>query len=143
MSRALKDYDSVRSLLPGKVGFADQPEPDRTGRLEELAPGYSVWDARPAIAAMRAVKTQGEVGFIERAIGATVAAHRAAWRKIRPGVHEYEVSGVMIGKMLELGCSRPAYAPIVGSGPRALTLHYVENSGRLESGELVLMDVGG
>ena len=143
MSRALEDYGYVRSLLPGKVGFADQPEPDRTERLEELATAHSIGDARPTIAAMRAVKTQGEVGFIERAIEATVAAHRAAWRKIRPGIHEYQVSGVMIGKMLELGCSRPAYAPIVGSGPRALTLHYVENSGRLESGELVLMDVGG
>ena len=143
VSRALEDYGYVRSLLPGKVGFADQPEPDRTERLEELAPGYSVGDARPAITAMRAVKTEGEVGFIERAIGATAAAHRAAWSKIRPGVHEYEVSGVMIGKMLELGCSRVAYAPIVGGGARALTLHYVENGGRLESGELVLIDVGG
>ena len=143
MSRALEDYGHVRSLLPGRAGFADQPEPDRTERLEELATGRSIGDARPAIAAMRAVKTQGEVGFIERAIEATVAAHRAAWRKIRPGIQEYQVSGVMIGKMLELGCSRAAYAPIVGSGARALTLHYVANNGRLESGELVLMDVGG
>ena len=143
VGQALESYDWVRSLLPGKVGFADQPEPDRTERLRELAEGRPIEDARPAIAALRAVKTDGEVGFIERAIGATIAAHRAAWSKIRPGIGEYQVSGVMIGKMLELGCSRPAYAPIVGSGPRALILHYVENSGRLESGELVLMDVGG
>jgi len=143
VSRALEDYDSVRSLLPGKLGFADQQPPDRTERLEELAKGHSVGDVRPTIAAMRAVKTEGEIRLIERAIGATIAAHRAAWQKICPGIHEYQVSGLMIGKMLELGCSRVAYAPIVGSGPRALTLHYVANSGRLESGELVLMDVGG
>ena len=143
VSRALKDYGSIRSLLPGKIGFADQPEPDRTRRLQELAKGHAIGDVRPSIAAMRAVKTEGEIGLIERAIGATIAAHRAAWRTIRPGIHEYEVSGAMIGTMLELGCPRVAYAPIVGSGPRALTLHYVANSGRLESGELLLMDVGG
>ncbi len=143
VSRALEGYSSIRSLLPGKVGFSDQPEPDRTGRLEELAGGHSIGDVRPTIAAMRAVKTEGEIGLIERAIGATIAAHQAAWRTIRPGIHEYEVSGAMIGKMLELGCPRVAYAPIVGSGERALTLHYIANSGRLETGELVLMDVGG
>ena len=143
VSQALEDYDSIRSLLPGKAGFADQPEPDRTEGLEELAAGHSIGDVRPTIAAMRAVKTDGEIGFIERAIDATIAAHRAAWRKIRPGMHEYQVSGVMIGRMLELGCSRPAYAPIVGSGQRGLILHYIANSGRLKSGELVLMDVGG
>jgi Xaa-Pro aminopeptidase len=143
VGQALRGYDAVRSLLPGKTGFADQPALDQTERLEELAKGHSIGDARPTIAAMRAVKTDGEIGLIERAIDATIEAHRVAWTRIRPGMHEYEVSGMMIGKMLELGCSRVAYAPIVGSGPRGLTLHYVANRGRLESGELVLMDVGG
>ena len=33
-------------------------------------------------------------------------------------------------------------APIVGSGPNAAILHYSKNRRRLDSGELVLMDVG-
>jgi Xaa-Pro aminopeptidase len=40
------------------------------------------------------------------------------------------------------GCERNAYAPIVGSGPDSTILHYSRNSRRMDSGELLLMDVG-
>jgi Xaa-Pro aminopeptidase len=40
------------------------------------------------------------------------------------------------------GCERSAYAPIVGSGPNALVLHYSRNGRRMDLGDLLLMDVG-
>jgi Xaa-Pro aminopeptidase len=42
----------------------------------------------------------------------------------------------------EHGCERHAYAPIVGSGGNAAILHYSKNTRRMDSGELILMDVG-
>jgi Xaa-Pro aminopeptidase len=40
------------------------------------------------------------------------------------------------------GGSGPAYPPIVGSGDNATILHYIENTARLERGQLVLIDAG-
>ncbi len=48
----------------------------------------------------------------------------------------------MTNVYLERGCERSAYAPIVGSGPDSVVLHYMANRRRMDSGEVVLMDVG-
>jgi Xaa-Pro aminopeptidase len=40
-----------------------------------------------------------------------------------------------------LGCERNAYAPIVGSGPNSVILHYSANKRRMDAGEVVVMDV--
>ena len=41
------------------------------------------------------------------------------------------------------GCERPAYAPIVGSGFNSTVLHYSEDSGTMQSGDLVVIDAAG
>ena len=38
--------------------------------------------------------------------------------------------------------ARTAYLPIVGSGPNACTLHYIDNGRQMEDGDLVLIDAG-
>ncbi len=48
----------------------------------------------------------------------------------------------MTNVYFQRGCERSAYAPIVGSGPNSVILHYMTNHRRVDSGELVLMDVG-
>jgi Xaa-Pro aminopeptidase len=48
----------------------------------------------------------------------------------------------MTGTYFEHGCDRSAYSPIVGSGPNSVVLHYMTNHRRIDSGEVVLMDVG-
>jgi Xaa-Pro aminopeptidase len=48
----------------------------------------------------------------------------------------------MVDAYGELGCERSAYAPIVGSGPNSTILHYMANRRRMDSGEVLLMDVG-
>jgi Xaa-Pro aminopeptidase len=110
--------------------------------LQKLAPAREIADARQHIARLRAVKSEAEIAAIQKATDATMGAHRAAWSKIKPGLMEYEVAGVMSGSYFGGGCERHAYAPIVGSGPNAAVLHYSVNSRRMDAGELLLMDVG-
>ena len=43
-------------------------------------------------------------------------------------------------RIFRTGCERSAYAPIVGSGPNSVILHYTANR-RRDSGEVVVMDV--
>ena len=73
---------------------------------------------------LRTVKSAAEIALLRKASEASIAAQEAGMRAIRPGVRERTVAGVEIAKMMEEGCERVSYAPIVGSGPNATTLHY-------------------
>ncbi len=65
---------------------------------------------------LRMIKDAGEVQFIRNATTASMAAHVAALKAIRPGMPEREISALMQYEFGKRGCERPAYAPIVGSG---------------------------
>lgn len=118
-------------------------EPDPNHRIAPLAGDLERADLRPVLGAMRRVKSTGEIALIEKAVAATVAAHRAAWKRVRPGLMEYEVYAAMAPVLLQHGCLRPAYPPILGAGRNSVTLHYTRNTAALEAGDLLLSDVGG
>jgi Xaa-Pro aminopeptidase len=111
-------------------------------RLRSLAPLREQADAASVLGPLRAVKSAAEIGLIQRATDVSVEAHLAAWRRMAPGLAEYQLAATMTGFMLEHGCEGNAYAPIVASGPEATILHYSANARRVQAGELVLMDVG-
>jgi len=116
---------------------------DVSGRkLKSLAVLHEEADAGQVIARLRMVKSTAEIELITKATDATVAAHLAGWKKTRPGVWEYEIAAEMTNAYFERGCERNAYAPIVGSGPNSVILHYAANHRRLDSGETVVADVG-
>jgi Xaa-Pro aminopeptidase len=107
-------------------------------------PNYiSIRDGHMLVAHLRMVKDQGEVQFVTKATDASEAAHRAALKAIHPGVSEREISALMQYEFGKRGCERPAYAPIVGSGFYSTVLHYSSDSGVMQAGDLVVMDVGG
>jgi Xaa-Pro aminopeptidase len=110
-------------------------------KLERLAPLRDISDARAAIAKLRMKKSPEEIALIERSTNVSIEAHRAAWKRAAPGLHEYQVAATMTNIFTENGCERPAYASIVGSGPNSVILHYSRNKRRMDSGEVLLMDV--
>jgi Xaa-Pro aminopeptidase len=111
-------------------------------RLKQLAPLRDIVNPAPAIAKLRMAKSPEEIALIQRATDATIEAHRAAWRRAGPGLYEYQVAATMSEIYAEKGCERHAYAPIVGSGPNSVYLHYSRSSRRMDAGEVLLMDVG-
>src|SRR5579862_2706304 len=118
------------------------PGDPRGQKLKSLAVFHEEVDAAQDIARLRMVKSPTEIELIANATDATVAAHLAGWKKTRPGVWEYQIAAVMTNVYFERGCERNAYAPIVGSGPNSVILHYAANHRRLDSGETVVADVG-
>jgi Xaa-Pro aminopeptidase len=72
-----------------------------------------------------------------------MAAHFAAMRTVKPGMTEREISALMQYEWGKRGCERPAYAPIVGSGFDSTVLHYSDDSGTMQSGDLVVIDAAG
>jgi Xaa-Pro aminopeptidase len=112
------------------------------GKLQSMLPLRDVKDASRAIARLRMTKSEAEQALIRRSVDITIKAHRTAWERIEPGRHEYEFAAAMAGVYLGAGCERPAYAPIVGSGPNSTVMHYNRNSRRFDAGEMIVMDVG-
>jgi len=92
---------------------------------------------------LRAIKDPGEIALLHKASDASVQAQLAMMRSVHPGVTEGTVAGVIIEKLMENGCERASYAPIVGSGKNSTVLHYSNNSETMQSGDIVVVDAAG
>jgi Xaa-Pro aminopeptidase len=112
-------------------------------RANAFPVGVSFQDVRPMLASLRTYKDSGEIERVRHATDASIAAHFAAMRTVKPGSTEREVSALMQYEWGKRGCERPAYAPIVGSGFYSTVLHYSEDSGTMQSGDLVVIDAAG
>jgi len=105
--------------------------------------GVAYQDARPLLASLRTYKDAGEMDRIRKAVNASIAAHFAAMRTLKPGMSEREISALMQYEWGRRGCERPAYAPIVGSGFNSTVLHYSDDSGPIQAGDVVVIDAAG
>jgi Xaa-Pro aminopeptidase len=106
--------------------------------------GYLTFqDVRPMISSLRTAKDAGEVALIRKAVDASVAAHLAAFRAVKPGVNEREIAALMEYEWGKRGCERVAYAPIVGSGYYSTVLHYSDDDNVMKSGDVVVIDAAG
>src|SRR6476660_3635022 len=112
-------------------------------RANSFPVGVSFQDVRPMLASLRTYKDAGEIERIRHATDTSIAAHFAAMRTVRPGVTEREISALMQYEWGKRGCERPAYAPIVGSGFNSTVLHYSDDSGTMQSGDVVVIDAAG
>ena len=112
-------------------------------RANSFPVGVSFQDVRPMLASLRTYKDAGEIERIRHATDASIAAHFAAMRTVRPGVTEREISALMQYEWGKRGCERPAYAPIVGSGFNSTVLHYSDDSGTMQPGDVVVIDAAG
>lgn len=143
VKRAAKKRTQVYTLFPDRLSEGRQPEPDRRETVREYAGDVAIADIRGAVEGMRAIKSEGELRLIQKAIDASVAAHRKVWDTVEAGQFEYQILASMLSTMMDRGCLRPAYAPIIGGGPNATVLHYSAVTRQLKAGELLVMDVGG
>jgi Xaa-Pro aminopeptidase len=108
-----------------------------------IGAGLQPHDVRTLTMPLRMVKSPAEIELLRKAANASIAAQLAGMRAIKPGVRERTVAGIEIEKMMEEGCERPSYAPIVGSGANSTTLHYGENSANMKAGDVVVIDEAG
>lgn len=110
-------------------------------RLGVTAPSEII-DVSRIVHEMRLRKTEAELELMARAAAVTREAHERAMHVGRPGRYEYEVEAEILRVFRSRGAERPAYLPIVGSGPNATILHHRRNDRLMEDGDLVLIDAG-
>lgn len=91
---------------------------------------------------MRLYKSAEELRIMKKAAQISAAAHIRAMQACAPGVYEYQLEADILHACAVEGGRYQAYNSIVGGGNNACILHYVENSAKLKSGDLVLIDAG-
>lgn len=91
---------------------------------------------------MRLYKSAEEVRKMERASEISAKAHAVAMKNCKAGMFEYQLEALINHTCSMDGGRHPAYNAIVGGGKNACILHYNENSEKLKSGDLVLIDAG-
>jgi Xaa-Pro aminopeptidase len=104
--------------------------------------GYSIKNAAPIFAELRLRKSPFELALLQHAIDITTEAHERAWVASEDAKWEYEVDAQVIYTFKLRNADHWGYPSIVGCGPNATTLHYIESQGQVNQGELMLMDVG-
>lgn len=140
----LRDRKELHGLRPRASMAANRlPSKALFDRLQATAKSTDIRDLHAPLAAMRCIKSPGEIAALQAAADATVTAFRAAWSAVRGGVSEHEVAAELVGEALRQGCDRLAFPPMAGTGSNATVLHYTRNRSVLQDGQLLLIDAGG
>jgi len=128
----------VYTELPSPGG--DPPSEDTLGFLRHSNAMVFFQDVKPMLSSLRTTKDAGEIALIRKAVDASVAAHLAAMKAVKPNLKEYEISALMQYEWDRRGCERPSYSPIVGSGHNSTVLHYSDNTNPMKAGDVVVID---
>lgn len=118
------------------------PDLEMFQKVASRMPGCTIEDRSDEIINLRLIKSNAEVKQIQSAIKATHNGLSKLMAKLKPGVGERELHNALVGGFAEAGSIRNAFDPIVGSGHNATVLHYKENTGVCNDGDLVVVDSG-
>ncbi|MEJ2202906.1 MAG: aminopeptidase P N-terminal domain-containing protein [Gemmatimonadota bacterium] len=91
---------------------------------------------------LRLIKDEHEIALIREAARISAEGHRAALATAGPGKGEWEVQAEIDATFRRHGARGSGFDTIVGSGPNACVMHYVDNGRVIEDGDLVLVDAG-
>ena len=135
--------ETIYLLLPNS---AEDSEGKREFRVEaDFATGLAgqkVLNAQPIFAELRHIKSPYELKLLQHAIDITTEAQMRSMAMVGRAKWEYEVQAEVEYTFRRRNADFWGYPSIVGCGPNATTLHYVESQSPVKHGELLLMDVG-
>lgn len=124
------------------------PEQVLINALQKKHPGLHYENCYKDIAALRMVKSKAEIELMRKSTAINVLGIRTAAKAIEPGIDERHLEGVLEGNYKINGAQRLAFGSIIKSGPnslwpwRILATHYNRRNRVLETGDLVIFDVG-
>ena len=142
LQQSVKDKKTIFTLFPeNEHEYVEQRLV--VNRLDSFVEGLAkhITDISSIVATMRRRKDMHEIDMLTKAIEITNLAHEAAAQAIEPGVFEREVQASLEYMMIGSG-ARTAFPSIVATGKNGTILHYNQNEHELNSGELVVVDIG-
>ncbi|KAI8325641.1 hypothetical protein GQ54DRAFT_295243 [Martensiomyces pterosporus] len=105
---------------------------------------------------LRLIKSPAEIRLMREASRASAAGFKSIMQGCKPGLSESALQGYFQSACQQAlvdeeggrivadrsALTRPAYVPVFASGEHALCMHYVQNSGPVRDGDLILVDAG-
>ena len=107
-----------------------------------IHPPETIVDPATIVHELRVLKSADEIEIMQQAADIAAEAHCEAMKAAKPGMQEYQLEALIEQIFRRHGASGPAYTSIVGAGPNATVLHYINNDGELRDGDLLLVDAG-
>jgi Xaa-Pro aminopeptidase len=138
-----KDEAALYLLVPREEDSREyKQEQTFATQWARTASGFNVRNVAPVFTQMRLRKSPMELKILQHAIDITVEAIGRSMAIAGRSQWEYEVDAEVLYTFKRRNADHWGYPGIVGCGPNATTLHYVESQGRINQGDLLLMDVG-
>ena len=140
---AAKGEAGMHMLVPGGPESREYKYEQRfAADWGTTASGYGIRNAWNIFTQMRLVKSPMELRIMQHAIDISIEAHQRSWVAALNAKWEYEVDAEVAYTFKLRNADNWGYPDIVGCGPNATTLHYIESQGPVKPGDLILMDVG-
>jgi Xaa-Pro aminopeptidase len=115
---------------------------ERHAELAEIAGAPAMVPLGRVVEELRIVKDEAEIGRLRTACAITGSAFTAVLDRIRPGMTERELAVLIERAMVDAGAERPAFGPIVASGPNGAIPHHTPAGRTFQPGELITIDCG-
>ncbi|MBL7112116.1 MAG: aminopeptidase P family protein [Bacteroidales bacterium] len=131
------DYD--------KSKYLDSPLTEDEQRINKAREKGAVLDIQsPAlvIAPFLRTKSPAEIDILQTSVNIASEAHRTAMKSIQPGMYEYQLQAIIRYVYSINGAPAAGFPCIIGSGPNSVILHWMENSRKMEDGDIVVVDIG-
>ncbi len=114
----------------------------REAEFAKTVTKFKLENAQNIFAPLRLIKSPIEIKLLQHAIDITTESQMRAMATIGRVSYEYEVQAEVEYVFRRRNADYWGYPSIVGCGPNATTLHYVESQGEINKGDLMLLDVG-
>lgn len=126
-----------------RVGFeSTHVTVDQHQRWTEAMEGFELVSTKGMVEELRAIKSEGELALIRRAVELSDAAfvHIVQW--LRPGMMEKELAWEIEVFMRTHGADDIAFDLIIGSGPNGAMAHAEPSDRQIREGEPIVLDLG-
>lgn len=88
------------------------------------------------------VKSADELNRIRRSVVTNSKAFEQTVTRVKPGMKEQDLAAELEYRMRRLGAEKPSFETIVAGGVRSALPHAQPTAAKLESGQLVVVDMG-
>ncbi len=129
-----------RGIATGRVGFEERVRFFIADGVRKEAPQLEYVTATPVTAGCRMFKSPAELALMQRANDITIAAYRAAFPTMHPGMTQRELSANIAAAIQKLGGSSDG--ALVLFGLSSAFPHGTTKPATLKEGDIVLVDGG-
>ena len=125
-----------------KLGGPLTEDEQRIKMAREKGAVLNIEPTAAVIAPLLETKSKAEIEILQTSVDIASRAHHASMRSIRPGMYEYQLQSIIKYVYGINGAPVEGFPCIIGSGPNSVILHWMENSRKMEDGDIVVVDIG-